>query len=65
MKTVQTNIVYSVWVGGGEVNESYIDEPETALHIANCWRSCGYDDVAVEELELDPYTGDIIKSRYL
>lgn len=65
MKNVQCNIVYSVWVGGGEINDDYINECDTALHIANCWRSMGHDDVAVEELELDPHTGDVVKSRFM
>jgi hypothetical protein len=64
-KSVQDNVVYSVWVGGGEINDDYINEFETALHIANCWRSSGHDDVAVERLEIDPVNGDIITSRFL
>ena len=65
MKSVQDNIVYSVWVGGGEINDDYINEFETALHIANCWRSSGHDDVAIEKIELDPNTGDVVKSCFI
>lgn len=63
MKSVQNNIVYTVWVGDGEVNENYIDELEEALDIASVWRARGYDDVAVEKLELDPINGDIVTSE--
>lgn len=65
MKSVQNDIVYSVWVGDGEVNENYINESEEALDIASHWRAKGYDDVAVEELELDPRTGDIVRSKFI
>ena len=65
MKSVQNNIVYSVWVGGGEVNEDYINELEEALDIACVWRLRGYEDTEVEELELDPRTGDIVESRII
>lgn len=65
MKSVQSNIVYSVWVGDGEVNEDYINELKEARAIAECWVGKGYDDVAIERLELDPVTGDVVKSRWL
>jgi hypothetical protein len=41
---------YTVWVGGGEVTDYYVDL-ETAKRIANHWLSEGYDDVSVEEIE--------------
>lgn len=60
MKSVQNNIVYTVWVGGGEVNENYINEKGEALDIADSWKAKGYDDVVVEGLEIDPVNGDIV-----
>ena len=60
---MQDNIVYTVWVGDGEVNEDYINELEEALDIASVWRARGYDDVAVEKLEFDPLNGDIVASE--
>lgn len=63
MKSVQDNIVYSVWVGDGEVNEDYINEYEIAVAVAAVWKSRGYDDTAIEELEIDPRTGDVVSSR--
>lgn len=65
MKSVQNNIVYSVWVGDGEVNEDYINEYEIAVAVAAVWKSRGYDDVAIEELEFNPYNGDIVASRWV
>ena len=41
---------YTVWVGGGEVNEYYIDSKKEAEDIAECWRAKGYDDVFVEKV---------------
>ena len=43
--------MYSVWVGGGEVNDYYIDRDE-AERIAERWRDRGYDDVVVDEIDL-------------
>jgi len=45
-------IAYSVWVGGSEVNDHYITDLDEAEGIANCWTGRGYDDVAVEVVEL-------------
>lgn len=65
MKSVQSNIVYSVWVGDGEVNSDYINELKEAREIAECWIGKGYDDVAIEKLQLNPITGDIEKTWWV
>lgn len=39
---------YTVWVGGVEVNDYLLTEPE-AEEVANNWRSQGYDDVTIEK----------------
>jgi hypothetical protein len=41
--------VFTVWVGGCEVNDHYLGAFE-AETIAESWRDDGYDDVVVEEL---------------
>jgi hypothetical protein len=41
---------YSVWVGGGEVNDYALDY-ETALRVAEGWRNDGYDEVQIQEVE--------------
>jgi hypothetical protein len=40
---------YSVWVGGGEVNDYALDY-ETALRVAEGWRNDGYDEVQIQEV---------------
>lgn len=40
---------YSVWVGGGEINDYYLTKEE-AERVAEIWRSKGYDEVAIEEV---------------
>ena len=40
--------VYSVWVGGGEVNDYYLTKKE-AKRIAEAYKEDGYDDVAVRK----------------
>lgn len=42
---------YTVWVGGVEVNDYYLDF-ERASELANEWRADGYDDVVVEKVEI-------------
>lgn len=37
---------YSVWVGGGEVNDYYLDINE-AFELAEAYKNEGYDDVIV------------------
>ena len=43
--------MYSVWVGGSEVNDTYLDH-KSALRIADVWIERGYDDVIVEQIPL-------------
>jgi len=38
---------FSVWVGGGEINPSFLCQ-EDAERVAEEWRKQGYDDVIVE-----------------
>jgi len=45
-------IAYTVWVGGSEVNDYYIEDLDEAKGIADCWKGRGYEDVIVEEVEL-------------
>ena len=45
-------IAYSVWVGGSEVNDYYIEDIDEAEDLADRWKGRGYDDVAVEVVEL-------------
>ena len=42
---------YSVWVGGGEVNNYAIDSRKEAEAIAKEWILEGYDDVQIEEIK--------------
>ena len=53
--------VYSIWVGGSEVNSYYIKSREVADEVADSWRAKGYDDVVVEEVELK--TEDVCYGR--
>ena len=39
---------FSVWVGGGEVNEHLLTEDE-AKEVAKHWKKKGYDDVEIQE----------------
>lgn len=41
---------YSVWVGGGEINDYYLTKEE-ADRVAEAWLSKGYDDVQIEEIK--------------
>ena len=41
---------YSVWVGGLEINDHYIDDLAQAERIAQSWGSMGYEGVQVEEM---------------
>lgn len=38
---------YTVWVGGVEINDHLLSKRD-ANHLAEMYRSCGYDDVCVE-----------------
>ena len=40
--------MWSVWVGGGEVNANLLTKSQ-AISIANEWFNRGYDDVRIEE----------------
>ena len=40
---------YSVWVGGGEINDSYLTNAEAKL-LAEEWRAKGDDDVVIEKV---------------
>jgi hypothetical protein len=42
---------WTVWVGGVEVNEYYVDK-DKADDIAKFWINKGYTDVAVERVEI-------------
>jgi hypothetical protein len=37
---------WSVWVGGGEVNDYYLSETQ-AQNMAQAWKDQGYDEVVV------------------
>jgi len=41
-------IRYTVWVGGTEVNDSYLKSSEEAEELANKYREEGYDDVRIQ-----------------
>jgi hypothetical protein len=42
--------MWTVWVGGGEVNDYYLSETQ-AKDIAQAWIDKGYDEVVVEEIK--------------
>jgi hypothetical protein len=44
--TKETEQLYSVWVGGGEINSYYLTR-EAAERVAKAWRNWGYDDAAI------------------
>jgi hypothetical protein len=41
--------MYTIWVGGVEVNNYYVDNLTDATKLADYWKSKGYDDVQVKE----------------
>ncbi len=43
------NKCYSVYVGGGEINDYYLTRKE-ARELAKIWRARGYDDTAVVKM---------------
>ena len=47
---MKTDTKYTVWVGGGEITEYYVDR-YTAKMIATQWIKQGYDDVRVERIK--------------
>lgn len=38
--------IYSVWVGGGEINDTYLTFKQ-AEELAKVWKNKGYDDVVI------------------
>lgn len=46
--TNRFNGTYSVWVGGGEVNDHYLTKKE-ANELSEYYKELGYDDVAIRE----------------
>jgi hypothetical protein len=44
--TKETAAVYSVWVGGGEINSYYLTR-QAAERVAKAWRNWGYTDAAI------------------
>ena len=46
---IRNTTKYTVWVGGGEIIEYYVDR-YTAEMIATQWIKQGYDDVRVERI---------------
>ena len=47
---MKTDTKYTVWVGGGEITEYYVDR-YTAEMIATQWIKQKYDDVRVERIK--------------
>lgn len=47
------DVLYSVWVGGGEVND-YLLTKDKAEELANAWIRRGYDDVIIQRIEIRP-----------
>jgi hypothetical protein len=46
--TKETPQLYSVWVGGGEINSFYLTK-EQAERVAKAWRNHGYTDATIRE----------------
>lgn len=44
--------MYTVYVGGGEVNDRYLTKAE-AEKLADAYREDGYDDVEIVEVDVD------------
>lgn len=42
---------WTVWVGGGEINDHYLDSEQVAQDLAQSWIDKGYDEVVVEEIQ--------------
>ena len=45
-------IKYTVWVGGSEVNDYYLESLSDAETLADEYREDGYDDVQVEAVKI-------------
>ena len=50
---------YTVWVGGGEMNDNYLTKKEAESLAANCIAT-GYDDVVIEEMKGSIKASDFI-----
>ena len=48
-KNYYANTKYTVWVGGGEMTDYYVDH-YTATIIAEQWIEQGYNDVKIERI---------------
>jgi hypothetical protein len=46
--TQQDADLYSVWVGGGEINSFYLTK-EQAERVAKAWRDYGYTDATIRQ----------------
>lgn len=44
---------FSVWVGGTEVNDYYLDTEAEAKKLCEQYEALGYDDVAIETLTIE------------
>lgn len=43
---------YTVWVGGSEINDYYLDTLEEAMELADLWKiEKQYEDVQIEEID--------------
>jgi len=42
---------YTVWVGGVEVNDYYLETTEEAENLAKFWLDKNYDEVQIEEIK--------------
>jgi hypothetical protein len=47
-ETKQTEALFSVWVGGGEINDFYLTR-EAAERVAKAWRDYGYPEATIRE----------------
>jgi hypothetical protein len=46
--TKQNPALFSVWVGGGEINSFYLPR-EAAERVAKAWRDYGYTDATIRQ----------------
>jgi hypothetical protein len=46
--TKQTEALFSVWVGGAEINNFYLPR-EAAERVAKAWRDYGYQDATIRQ----------------
>ena len=42
---------WSVWVGGGEINDYHLTTFAEAKELARYWKAKGYDEVVIEEIK--------------